>query len=664
MDYLAPITHQKLALTRNPILVNVDPVVLADGLSRVDLRYFLTLYVQKSFQAGEYTEYSTLEASEAPPTEGSTTSAGAYFELQARLNDLLSSTLPSFNSRQITVCPDLIRRYYYVSARYNGDDLLDTTNSVTGWAIRSGVSERDYDMYRELFFTSYIGAGCRFLTWQPDHKSVLTHQPEFLYFVTNFSPVPASMLLRVKCYYEDRTSETFTALSIADVTYMTAYALPVGYDQLGLASRPKKVLSYEVWLSNQDTQQLSEVRTYRVDYRAYESTRFVLFQNGLGGYDTVACLGVPSTTVKVDRQILQRFKGYDYLFTVAEEQINAVSGERSLTLNLGSWLNRAYRTYLEDLLFSDQFYLLDGADFVPLTPLFDAMSFDNPREWPIERSLTFRYANRFTRYSQLPVIVREERPTSWRQWTTSCELGGNGVRSGRRIVNQLVRYYLDSGENVRPLITKPNVPGTEGYIAPWPTDDCAADTTPFLSALVSRVSSKKRGNCGAGQVGSTWTITVAAGAYGSEQSQADADAKAEVRYVELDTQANADAFGTCMAAVPIPVALRNLCPGDANGYTGSAYNPIVALLFDGVEKVPNTAYHATEVRYADSGMPAGSYMIDVKCIFSAQPTLPYKIRIPSKNLISGTLNSNQTHRFANVVVNWGDADLIVIVEPA
>lgn len=663
MDALAQITHQKLALTRNPIIVNVDPVVLASGLSRVDLRYFLTLWVQKSFQAGEYTEYATLEASEAPTATGSTTSAGAYFELQARLNDLLGATLPAAHAGQITVCPDLIRRYYYVSARYNGEALLDTTNSVTSWAIRAGVSERDYAMYRDLFFTSYIGDGRRFLTWQPDHKSVLPQQPEFLYFVTNFSPAPASLQLRVQCYYEDRTSDTHTAMSIADVTYMTAYALPVGYDQLGLASRPKPVLSYQVWLSNEATEQVSEARTFRVDYRAYESTRFVLFQNGLGGYDTVACLGVPATTVKVERQILQRFQGYDYLFTAAEELVNAVSGERSLTLNLGTWLNRSYRAYLEDLLFSEQFYLLDGAEFVPLTPLFEAMSFDNPREWPIERTLSFRYANRFTRYSQLPVIVKEERPTSWRQWTTSCELGANGVRTGKRIVNELVKYYLDSGENVRPLITKPNVPGTEGYIAPWETDDCAAATTPYLSALLSRASSKKRSNCAAGQVGSTWTITVAAGAFGSEQSQADANAKAEVRYTELDTQPNADASGTCVAAVPIPLAIHNQCPGDANGSTGPAYNPVVALLVNGAELIPNTSF-TNGLRFADTGISAGSYMIDVRCIFAGQPTLPYKIRIPSKNLASGTLHSNQTHRFANVVVNWGDADLIVIVEPA
>ena len=41
MDYLATITHQKLVMTRNPIVVIADPAVLAPLASRIDLRYYL-----------------------------------------------------------------------------------------------------------------------------------------------------------------------------------------------------------------------------------------------------------------------------------------------------------------------------------------------------------------------------------------------------------------------------------------------------------------------------------------------------------------------------------------------------------------------------------------------------------------------------------------------
>ena len=158
MDYLASIQHQKLALSRNPIVVSVDPVVLGIGLSRVDLRYFCELFVQKSFQSGQFESLSRHEASEEPPTANSTTSAGAYFELQTRLDDLLAATPPVYGSAQVQVCDGLTRQFYTTIQRYNADTLLDTAQQTSNWAIKSGVAERDYDTYRDLFFTRHIGS--------------------------------------------------------------------------------------------------------------------------------------------------------------------------------------------------------------------------------------------------------------------------------------------------------------------------------------------------------------------------------------------------------------------------------------------------------------------------------------------------------------------------
>ncbi|PWJ47501.1 hypothetical protein CLV98_1643, partial [Dyadobacter jejuensis] len=93
------------------------------------------------------------------------------------------------------------------------------------------------------------------------------------------------------------------------------------------------------------------------------------------------------------------------------------------------------------------------------------------------------------------------------------------------------------------------------------------------------------------------------------------------------------------------------------------FHPIIAVLIDNKEEISNTVYSGS-VRYSDTTLPASSKNVDVYCLFSNQPTLPFRIRIPSKNLTSPTLNGPQTYRFANLVINWGDPDLIVIVEPA
>ena len=283
MDAPATIQHQPLTLSRNPIVLNVDPVVLAEGLSRVDLRYFCEVFLQKGFQTAQFESLSRHEASEEPIVGESTSSAGAYFEIQTRLDDSLVVMPPELGSTQILVCDGLTRQFYTQTERYNDGELLDTEQQSSLWVIKAGVSERDYDTYRDLFFTRHIGDGCRFLTWQPDNKLIRTDQPEWLYFLTNFSPTPTELRIRVKCFYDDGSVDTYTANQVANVSYMTGYALPVSMQALGLLTRPKTVICYQLWLSNQNQQAVSEVRSYRVWTEYFETVRYLLYQNGLGG---------------------------------------------------------------------------------------------------------------------------------------------------------------------------------------------------------------------------------------------------------------------------------------------------------------------------------------------------------------------------------------------
>lgn len=667
MDYLATITHQKLVMTRNPIVVIADPAVLAPLASRIDLRYYLQLHIQKSFQNSSFKDLPMQEASEKPIPDNSTSSPGAYYEIQTRIDDDLSATPPVYGDRAISICPDLTRQYYYTIERWNGDTLLNTESTTTMWAIRAQMAMRHYSMYKDVFFTQVIGPTGKFLTWQPDAKLVRVDQPERLYFLTNFTPTPKSMLLRVRVCYTDNSFDTFTAMQVDNVTPMTVYCMPVGFTDLNLSARPKAVLWYEVWVCNENTEVVSETRMFRVDRKVYESARFIVFQNSLGGYDTLRCVGSATESVTVSRQILERFTDYDYLPTVSDVLINSVTGERQITVNIGNWLSAEYRTYLEELMLSEDFYIVDGEEFIPLTPMFAQMITDSMKEWPIERTLSFSYSNPIGGYSRLPKIVPAARATSWRQYSWSCELDGNGIRTGKQIVNELVKYYTDSGENVRPIITKANISGTEGYIPPWNTGACAPLTTPYLNTAISGPSTFKRSNCGGGLVGGPWTVTLAAGLYGSEVSLADAQAKAMAAWSVLDTQAAADANGSCTSTTPVPLGLLNKCPGDIWGQIGGSYNPIAAVLMDGISPVPipNTSYEdGVTVRYCRFDLDAGTYNIDAEALFSNSPTLPYKISIPSKYLTTGTLNGPQTYRFANVVVNWGDPALIIVIEPA
>ncbi|AEI46805.1 DUF5977 domain-containing protein [Runella slithyformis] len=666
MDYLANITHQDLQLSKLPIVVNVDASSPVTYPVRTNLRYYLELFVPEFYQ-GSFISLTTLEGSEEPPQTlaGVTAYPGANFEIQDLLHGLVESCVPEFGLNEITLCETMVRPYYAKAIRKNGSVLIDEIILPSGFVYRGGFLESDYAAYKNKFFTSYVGSGRRFLTWKPNHATLRPDQPEYLGFITNFSPTPSELRLRVEITYEDWSTETITAKTLSEVSSMAVYVCPVGPTQLNLQARMNSagefVIRYKVWLSNENNERLSEERTYLVDRQPFRKVRYILFQNSLGLFDTLDCYGDGFETLRVQRQTAEQFRGYEYLPRVSERVINRVTGERELTVAVGygRYQIKDLRDYWQDLFFAEQMYLVTDREHIPLTLLSDSYLADDDREKTVGRTLTFRYTNKETSYSRLPALIATpERPTGWRGDAQACELDqSTGLRNGKKRYGLLVKYYIDSGEDVKPRTQKPNIVGTEGYIPSWDSVDCTAGTTPFKNVLISQTSVYKRNNCAVGQVGGNWTVSVAANTYGSEVSQTDADGKAQAAANALDTQENANMFGTCIVPAPIPIGLTSACP------TAST-QPIFAVIVGSEEIITNTSFNSPTVRYAATGLNQGSYNLDIRVQYAASPFESFRIRIPSKGFSSAVLAGNQTYRIANISINWGDADLVIICEPA
>ena len=669
MDSLANFTTIDLALSKNPIVLNTDPLSPTEYPTRSGLRYLLDIYLPKYFQGQDYQLLTTLEASEEPPasTADATIYAGAYFDVADLLHSQLMAYPPDFGQQGISVCDTLTTSYYAVSRRLDAEAPIDTTQLPTGYVYRAGVGPSHYADFKDTFFSRYT-QGRKFLTYKPNRSNIRTDQPEYLTYLTNINPAPTELRVRVNVLYADHTRHTLTASTLAGAQAMTAYCIPVGMQALGLLALPQEVLHYDLWISNEANERLSEIRTYYVDRTYHRQVRYVLFENSLGSFDTLALTGDATETLKVTRELADQFTGYDYLPTAQERIINRVSGERELSVAFGfpRYQVQAQKAWWQELYFSEQCYLITDRAHIALQPVSDSYLVQADAEDLVARGMVFRYTNQERSYSLLPSIeAAPTRATGWRGDAPACQINpANGLRTGQKRFGVLAKYYLDTGQDVKPYTQKTNSPGTEGYIDSWVSADCTAANTPYLSAAVSALSTFFKTGCAVGQVGTRWLISIPAGAYGSETSQADADARAQAAYTALDTQANANLYGSCIAAAPVPIGLQNNCPGDASGLHAGSYNPIAAVLLSGVEIIPNTTYALGVTRYAASPIDDGTYNIDVRAIFSSPPTLPYRIRIPSKSLASPTLNGPQTYRFSNVAVAWADPDLIIIIEPA
>ncbi|GAB3256143.1 hypothetical protein GCM10027347_17770 [Larkinella harenae] len=580
----ALLTHLPAQLSLNPIVVNIEAVSDATYPDRGGLRYYCQVMVPESYLSATYQELVRLEGAEVPAVAAGPGKLyqGAFFEVQNQLDPLLERTAPDFGRNRIFVADQLVMPYYCVLTVENNDVEIFRQTLPVQHVVKAGINEVDYAAYKDLFFTDYIGRGKRFLTWAPDYKTVHPEQPEFLYYLTNFTPSPTALKLCYRVFFEDHTELTGCASELSNVLPFTVYGVPVGPQALGFDQLAGRVLSYEVWLANQNDRRISEIRSYQLEQEYRRNVRFVLFANSLGGFDTLCLTGQGEESIGFKRSISERFNGWQFLPSYAEREINDVSGLRELKVATG-WLDSEGLRYLEELLFSRELYLVTDRAFVPLLPVGDQFQSRIDDEYLIGRTLTFQYANNETAFSALPDPASLfQRPTGWRPKAMACLVDAFGKRTGKRQATVLEQYYLDDNSKVVGVPLKSNVPGTDGYIPPMDSDSCLV--TPYLNSEINRQGTFRRLTCPDGQSGGPATIVIAAGTYGSEISQDDAQAKAEAAFRRLNTQDYANEFGTCLSepekyALAVPAGHWHYRVANPSGFAvqGLVFNNPVAF---------------------------------------------------------------------------------------
>ncbi len=570
MDALAPLTFLPLRLSRNPIAYTLDPA--PDSiLNRANLSYLLTVKKPKAYGSGEYAELITLPGRELPKrTElGADIYPGAEFDVSVFVDDYLHRTAPRADQAVIVTCGDMITPFMVSTRIENAGVLVSGTdkNLPLEYALKGSLGVEEFAGWRDQFFTNYMADTRQFLTWQKAEKWVEINQPEFLYYLVNFTPKPAELRLIVGVTYTDGSLETLTIQRMMTVGQYTVYSIPVGFTALGLPEREtatgKTVHSYQVWVDNENNLRLSEVRTYYVN-RDYEpNVLFLLYANSLGGYDTLRCTGQTSRALTVKGTPAQRALLPNYLPTSAELFSLNRLGEKVLTVNTGL-LDGDDVDYLSELALTDEIYVVTQEGFVALVPTDTALNLQADDENLAGRTLAFRYAKNEVGFSNLPAApTAPARPTRWVPVNPFCLINDNGLRTGVVGAAKLELRYADDNSLVKPLRSKANTPGTEGYTPPQPSTACTI--TPFVNSLIQRPGTFKRNDCGTDQEPTVATLTIAAGTYGAEtaeQLQSRVDQALQV----LDTQAYANQYGSCLAN---PAGYSYAVPVDRWHYRGN-----------------------------------------------------------------------------------------------
>lgn len=672
IDALAEnLSFLNLKFSRNKLTHTVaaaDPALV----SRVGLKYLLTLLVPEYPFSANFEELHTSEGREAPVEGGGVqVFAGAEFRYNAgrngKLDGLLSYEKPRYRQSAIGVLLTQTTSYCLREEVQGGEPAVET--SVTGaklYAIKAGLANEDMYAFGENFWKTWQADARQFLTWQPDYKRVRVEQEEYLHFLVNFTPTPGALRLRVRLLGANGTGTAVTAMSIANPLLYSVLGIPVGLSSLGLAAPLGDVVAYEVWLANETNGRVSEVRHYVID-RTYEPyDRALLFVNSLGGWDTMRLTGQAQQSLKVAQNTAEVERPARAGADFSEMKIVSIEGEREISISTGYFRRHAadYLKYLDELLLSEQVYLITDKGHRPLqlttTSLVD--QYDDVEL--IARTFSFRILDTVENYSNLPAAEpTPERLTTWRGKNMRQILNSFGKRTGMLVFQRLEKVYVDDNSAVIPYTLKLNSQGDPDYLDPITDSDIAAGSTPYPSVALSRPGTYQRNNCAVTHLGGPATITIAAGRWGGEQP-GEADALAEGEYASKNTQALANASGTCtINDKPLYLAVFHKIPmTDDIKVVGSAdYGPVVALRINSAEVVSNTVGKTPLVlKKSDNKIAPGTYNLVARVQYVTNPMRPCKLRIPSKNREIAVTTSGY-YAFDNLVINSSDDPLTIEV---
>ncbi len=543
-----PIAFIPMEFSRNRLFHTID-AANPDLTSRANLSYCLEIQVPTFPQSLVFEPLHRSTGKEPPVTVfGNTNSfAGATFEYNRRngkLDGLLNYQKPNWQQEKITSVFTQTTPFKLRELVTGGTPNVNTdTTLATRFCIKAGLNDEDFAMWADTFWTKYQFEQRRFLTWQPNNKLIGRDQEEYLSFLMNFSPKPSKVCLRVQSYKPTGTN-TFTAKELEVVTQNSVVLCPVGCKALGLDN---DVYQYDVWLSDEQNRRFTEIRTFQIDSRYRANERSILFSNSLGGFDTIRLVGKATETLKVSQTYAQRDKsvqGIDWMEMVV---INT-EGQRELVISTG-WFERSakdYLKYLDELMLSEQVYLVTDKGHIPLRKNTNALVDVEDNTELIARSFSFTYDRTIQNYSDAPSIgAVPARATTWEGLDFTHILDSFGRRTGRMRPARIRKVYSDDKSLFKPLTIKPNVESDPDYIAFLVNPSIVPGSSPYPNTAIVRQGTFVRSNCGNGKTGGYATINIPAGRYGSE-TPGEAQQLAELEYTTLNTQEYANAYGECI----------------------------------------------------------------------------------------------------------------------
>ncbi|MDF7810515.1 SprB repeat-containing protein [Hymenobacter sp. YC55] len=296
-----------------------DPIVLAldagqdyrnNPTTKPNLSFVCEVFVERTYLSGVFELAG--QAEEQPADRDGRT----VFEVQELLEPYVSPQLPTLDPRyrtDVVRSGDNFKRFYLRYQERVAGVLVGTLTTELSYVVYGGLSFEE--AARGTWFDGWFFNRRPFLTWEPVRKKVQRAQPEYLSYLVPTDAI-TSVNRRVRVYLSDGSVSTFQNSGYGPAKANEVYLIPVGFTDLRLSryeTGARRVQRWDVAVTDQNGTEVSEVRTYVLDTRYRATTRYFIYVNSLGGFNTVSAHGRAELQLasKTTSSPLPRVAGYD-----------------------------------------------------------------------------------------------------------------------------------------------------------------------------------------------------------------------------------------------------------------------------------------------------------------------------------------------------------------
>ena len=349
----------KIYFSKNPI--TMEKTAVSNWQSLVNYRLYNDVRVEDVADSNLYT--SKLKVELKPDSTGK-----ALFYLGEAFRDAFAFTPPTLGASDIIRITDRVKRFINYSGQLENTQIIPgvLSPSLPNIAVFGGIDKIHFPEMN--FFTDYLPANKKFMTWAPLTKMVDKQQEDFLsYFIYGNT---STLKLRVIAYYDDSTNETSVTKTKAGTQRAQLYQIPAGPSNSGalFINPSKNLIKYTIALLDQSDSLISEVRTYTISTVRHPRTRYFLFLNSLGGYEVLRFTGAAGQRTEFNREVIQKFLSANYQPYDGEFEVNT-----SIMSERGSYssghVSQQWHEYLKDFLLSKRVYDVTTGDRVPVAIL-------------------------------------------------------------------------------------------------------------------------------------------------------------------------------------------------------------------------------------------------------------------------------------------------------